>query len=115
MTSFRDRASCLVAAELEGINGSCDIYYGRVLKLVRFELGMDYSARWSNWRKGYELVLMDWAVGMEVGLQEQFFKNCEAVSAFSGARVEDVCVIQRLISSRGSRFAQFCNSDNGEQ
>ena len=98
MTSFRDRASCLVAADLEGTTGSCDIHYSRVLKLVQFELGMDYSGRWSNWRKGYELVIMDWAVGMEVGLQDLVFKNCEAVSAFSGATVEDACVIQRLIS-----------------
>lgn len=95
--SSRIRASWHVACEME-VGGMLAVYYGRVLKLVEFEVDLNFSKRWPHWQTKYQIALLEWASGLEVGEQRQVHKNCESEHAFSAVTVEDICIVQRLIS-----------------
>ena len=81
---------------MEG-QGGLDVYYGRVLKLIQFEVGVNHKERWRHWQKKYEVGVLDWASGLEVETHGQVYKNCEAAKAFSATTVEDVSILKRLI------------------
>ena len=89
-------ASWYVACEMEG-QGGLDVYYGRVLKFVQFDVAEDYKERWPHWQDKYEVGVLDWASGLEVETHGQVYKNCETANAFSETTVEDVSILKRLI------------------
>ena len=91
------RADWTVACEMG--EGQCwEVYYGRVLKLVVFELGTDHSSRWAHWQTTHKVGLFEWASGLEIGMQGQVYKNAEAENAFSVKTIKDLSVIKRLVS-----------------
>ena len=83
------RANWTVACEMgEGKNS--DVYYGRVLKLVVFELDAEHSSCWPQWQTTHEMGLFDWASGLEIGMQGQVYKDGESNSALLAETIEDV-------------------------
>ena len=100
-TNHRVRASWYLACEMDGEQEEAlDIYYGRLLKLISFQVDVDsvLSGRWGHWQETYEVGVFDWVAGMEIGAQRQIFKNCVGMNAFSANSVEDLSIIRRLIA-----------------
>ena len=54
------RANWTVACEM-GEGQNWNVYYGRVLKLVVFDLEADHSSSWPHWQTTHEVGLFDWA------------------------------------------------------
>lgn len=95
----RTRASCYIAAEMDATELSADVYYGKLLRLLSFEIPISFStpAVAMPWNRHHQLAVIQWASGLRVGNQGQVFKKGDSTSAFSAQSVEDISIIKRLI------------------
>ncbi|PXF42507.1 hypothetical protein BWQ96_07769 [Gracilariopsis chorda] len=96
----RSRVSCHIAAEME--DGSrVEVYFGRVKMLFEVEVNIEdteCSTEWNYWQRKYEVALIKWATGLQVGEKMQVYKNCSSTDAFRSKTVEDLSIVSKLIS-----------------
>ena len=93
------RPSHFVAAEMDADEDKADVYYGRILRLMEFDLRRTGGSEVAGeiWERGHKVVVIDWAKRLCKGRQGQVYSTGRDTNVFSGATMEDAIVIKRLI------------------
>lgn len=98
--SFKSKPSYYCAAHMNEDENGADVYYGRVRNLIRVVFD-PYSYLVDNLPENtiqFDLVIMDWALRLTKGNQEQVRCLGPSSAAFSGISVEDLSVVNRKIA-----------------
>lgn len=92
------RDSQYLAVEMElTLDNEVDVYYGRLLDVMEFEINWFPEITNERIGKQYTVGMFDWAVDVEVERQSQVFVAGSVHDAFKQKSVEDLDVIKRLI------------------
>ena len=90
-----------VAAEMDADEDKAHVCYGRILRLMEFDLmrtgGSEFAVE--IWERGHKVLVIDWSKRLCKGRQGQVYSTGRDTNVFSGATMEDAIVIKRLISA----------------
>ena len=93
------RPSFYVSVEMDANESTIDVYYGKVLRMMEFNVDVDGGnvSETTVCNGRYELGVIQWVDGLSLGAQGQVFKRGQRCSAFGRTTIEDVTIIHRLI------------------
>ena len=93
------RPSHFVAVEMDTNGAAADVYYGRVLRMMEFDLTtQELGGEREVWKRGYKLVVMDWVQHLLRGGQRQIYMTGRDNSVFSGTTMEEASITKGPIT-----------------